>query len=100
MRKPRDIDAELKQLAERTRELRKTRVVQLGELVVACGADALPLEELAGAMRHAAATKDASMKEAWRLTGAAFFRTTPRPRKAAAAGPAKQPPPAGTAPPA
>lgn len=98
MRKPRDIDAELKQLAERTRELRKTRVVQLGEVVLACGADALPVELLAGALLQAVGTRDAAMKEAWRLGGAAFFQGPSRARKTAAPEPGEQPAHAGATP--
>lgn len=98
MRKPRDIDAELKQLAERTRDLRKARIVQLGELVIACGADAVPVDQLAGALLQMTATRDASMNEAWRLTGAAFFQGSSRPRKTAAPGANEQPSRAGTAP--
>ena len=48
MRKPRDYDAELKALDDKARQLRQKRIVQLGELVIACGADGLSPEELAG----------------------------------------------------
>ena len=41
MRKPRDYDAELKALSERAAELKSRKVQQLGELVIATGADAL-----------------------------------------------------------
>ena len=41
MRKPRDIDAELKALQDKQKQLRARRVVQFGELVTATGADAL-----------------------------------------------------------
>lgn len=40
MRKPRDIDSELKALAERAKQLKERRVQQLGEMVIATGADA------------------------------------------------------------
>ena len=40
MRKPRDFDAELKALDDKARELRTRKVQQLGELVIATGADA------------------------------------------------------------
>ncbi|WP_380872160.1 hypothetical protein ACFB49_31130 [Sphingomonas sp. DBB INV C78] len=73
MRKPRDYDAELKALDDKARKLKERRVRQLGELVIACGADALSSEQLAGALLS---LKDASTqtKEAWRSRGAAFFR--------------------------
>ena len=39
MRKPRDFDAELKALGDEARDLRNRKVQQLGELVIATGAD-------------------------------------------------------------
>jgi hypothetical protein len=50
MRKPRDFDAELKVLEDKARDLKNRKVQQLGELVIATGADALTPEELAGAL--------------------------------------------------
>ena len=41
MRKPRDYDAELKALEDKAKELKTRKVQQLGELVIATGADAL-----------------------------------------------------------
>lgn len=58
MRKPRDFDAELKALEDKARELRTRKVQQLGDLVIATGADALSAEELAGALLVLAETKD------------------------------------------
>ncbi|MEF2071926.1 conjugal transfer protein TraD [Consotaella aegiceratis] len=78
MRKPRDYDAELKALEEKTRELKTRKVQQLGELVVATGADALTVEELAGALVALTETTDAGKKEAWAKRGAAFFRSKSR----------------------
>jgi DNA-binding protein H-NS len=75
MRKPRDFDAELKALNDRARQLRARKVQQLGELVIACQADTMPVEQLAGALL-AAAGSDATTKEAWRKRGAAFFQGT------------------------
>ena len=74
MRKPRDFDSELKALADKAKQLKERRVRQLGELVVAVGADTLDNDLLAGAMLHAIAMKDAATREAWRAAGAAFFR--------------------------
>ena len=48
MRKPRDIDAELKALGDKARDLKSRNVQQLGKLVIATGADALSADELAG----------------------------------------------------
>ncbi len=41
MRKPRNFDAELKVLEDKAKELKIRKVQQLGELVIATGADAL-----------------------------------------------------------
>ncbi len=73
MRKPRDFDAELKALEDKAKELRNRKVQQLGELVIATGADALTPDELAGALIVLAETKDAGKREAWAKRGAAFF---------------------------
>ena len=78
MRKPRDIDSELKALADKAKLLKERRVRQLGELVIATGADALDADVLAGALLGAVATKDASAKEAWRRAGAGFFKRSAR----------------------
>lgn len=64
MRKPRDYDSELKALEDEARELRFRKVQQLGELVIATGADALSTDELAGALVAIAETKDAGRREA------------------------------------
>jgi len=74
MRKPRDIDAELKALAEKTKQLKERRVQQLGELVIATGADSIDAETLAGALLVIAETKDPAKLEAWRKRGEAFFQ--------------------------
>ncbi|MFA5970663.1 MAG: conjugal transfer protein TraD [Sphingomonas sp.] len=86
MRKPRDpstslragFDAELKVLADRARQLKDRRVRQLGELVIACGADASDAETLAGALLVMAETVDPARKESWRGRGAAFFQSKAR----------------------
>lgn len=73
MRKPRDIDAELAALAERAAALKARRVSQLGELVIASGADALGADILMGALSAAAAeTNDPTLSQ-WRQRGEAFF---------------------------
>lgn len=74
MRKPRDYDAELKALEDKARELKTRKVQQLGELVIATGADGLTADELAGALVALAETKDAGKREAWAKRGAAFFQ--------------------------
>jgi hypothetical protein len=75
MRKPRDIDAELKALAEKAKLLKERRVQQLGELIIGTGADSIDAETLAGALLVIAETTDAARKESWRKRGAAFFQS-------------------------
>jgi hypothetical protein len=74
MRRPKNIDAELEALAARTRALKARKVVQLGELVIATGAETLEIEVLSGALLAAVASSDARQLAAWRERGAAFFR--------------------------
>ena len=74
MRKLRDFDSELKALDDRARGLKTRKVRQLGELVIATGADTLSADELAGALIVLAETKEAGKKEAWAKRGAAFFQ--------------------------
>jgi hypothetical protein len=85
MRKPKDFDEQLKALSEKAKSLKERKVRQLGELVIATGADALDIETLAGALLALVETSDAARKESWRKRGAAFFRRgTAEPRRAAA----------------
>lgn len=78
MRKPKDFNSELKALDERAQQIKARRLHQLGELVVAAGADMLPVDVLAGALLSAAEAKDTATKEGWRVRGAAFFQQTRR----------------------
>lgn len=73
MRKPRDYDAELQALTDKAKALKTKKQGQLGELVITCGADGLSIEQLAGALIDAV-DADTARKEAWRKSGAAFFR--------------------------
>ncbi len=86
-RKPRDIDAELKALAERAKGLRARKIDQLGELVIATGAGALDAEILAGVLLAAVAEKAPGTREAWRTRGQASFRKQERQRKNGAGDP-------------
>lgn len=82
LRKPRDIDAELRALQDKAKSLKARKIVQLGELVTATGADILDTETLAGVLLEAlerAQQPDAG--EGWRLRGAAFFQRRARPGK-------------------
>jgi hypothetical protein len=76
MRKPVDLDAQIKALQDKARSLKDRQKTQLGELVLATGADSLPLEAIAGVLL--AAVEQAGEKpEAvarWTERGAAFFR--------------------------
>lgn len=74
MRKPRDYDSELKALDDKAKLLKERRLHQLGDLVVATGADALPVEQLAGVLLAAVESNDTAAKEGWRKRGAAFFQ--------------------------
>lgn len=74
MRKLRDYDSELKALDDKAKLLKERRLHQLGELVVATGADALPVEQLAGILLAAVETNDTVAKEGWRKRGATFFQ--------------------------
>jgi hypothetical protein len=78
MRKPRDFDAELNALGDKARDLKSRKVQQLGELVIATGADALNASELAGALIVLTETKEAGKREAWARRGAAFFQSRSR----------------------
>jgi len=76
MRKPADIDAQIKVLQEKARSLKERQRTQLGELVLATGADSLPLEALAGVLL-AAVEQGRDKPETvarWTERGSAFFR--------------------------
>ena len=95
-RKPRDYDAELQTLMDKARKLKGQKTVQLGELVQVTGADALPIEALAGALL-AAVEQSKKQPEAlarWAERGQALFQqgsTSKRGSKAGAAEPAGGP---------
>ncbi|QUD89548.1 conjugal transfer protein TraD [Phenylobacterium montanum] len=74
MRKPIDFDAELKALEAKAKTLKERKVRQLGELVIATGADALDIEVLAGGLLGLVQITDAARKEGWRKKGQAFFQ--------------------------
>ncbi len=74
MRKPRDYDAELKALNDRAKQLKERKVQQLGELVIATGADVLSIDELTGLLLASVERADATRKENWRKRGAEFFQ--------------------------
>jgi hypothetical protein len=78
MRKPRDFDGELKALQDKARDLKSRKVLGLGELVIATGADSLSVDELAGALIVLAEAKDVGRREAWARRGAAFFQSRGR----------------------
>ncbi|MER8513742.1 conjugal transfer protein TraD [Mesorhizobium sp. M1060] len=78
MRKPRDFDAELKALEDKAQKLKTRKVQQLGELVIATGADQLSTDELAGALVATTETKDTAKREAWAKRGVMFFQSRSR----------------------
>ncbi|MFC7556865.1 conjugal transfer protein TraD [Pseudoroseomonas wenyumeiae] len=74
-RRPRDIDAELRALQDKARQLRTKQKAQLGELLLATGAaDALDPDALAGLLLHGLEQAKANPKaaESWRQRGEAF----------------------------
>ncbi|WP_446325643.1 conjugal transfer protein TraD [Blastomonas sp. CACIA14H2] len=83
MRKPRDYGAELQALSDKAKQLKTRKQTQLGELVIATGADALGTEVLAGVLLAAIGNDDPSRKEAWRKRGAAFFQGSTNARRSA-----------------
>ena len=87
-RKPRDFDAELQALMDRAKKVKSQKTVQLGELVQVLGADALPMEALAGALL-AAVEQSKKTPEAvarWTERGHAFFQQGGKRGKKANAG--------------
>src|SRR6202790_4355033 len=74
MRKPRDFDSALRGLNDKTKALKKTKRRQLGEFIVATGADGLDMETLVGGLLAMVETADTVQKEDWRKHGAVFFR--------------------------
>ncbi len=79
MRKPRDFDAALRTLTDKTKALKENKRRQLGELIEATGADTLDMETLAGGLLTIVESTDKAQKEASRKRGAAFFRGKVRP---------------------
>lgn len=100
MRKPRDFDAELEALNDKARQLKERKLRQLGELIVATGADALAIEQLAGLLVAGAESKDPAAKESWRKRGAAFFQGARRAGGSARQDASRAPAGDGDAPPA
>ena len=86
MRKARDFDSALRALTDKTKALRENKRRQLGELIVATGADALDIEVLAGGLLTIVSADDAVQTESWRKRGAAFFRKAARPSARKAGG--------------
>jgi DNA-binding protein H-NS len=74
MRKPRDFDSELNALKDKAKQLKDRKVKQLGELIVATGADSLAPEMLAGALLAIVESQDPQKRESWRKRGESFFQ--------------------------
>lgn len=75
MKAPRDFQAELDALNAKAKHLKARRVEQLGQLVLTTGADALPLDVLAGILLSAVKELNAgsAFKEDYAALGSAFF---------------------------
>ncbi len=94
-RKPRDYDAELQALIQKTKNVKTRKTTQLGELVQLVGADTLPFEALAGAL-IAALEQSKKQPEAvarWTERGQAFFQQGAKRGTKAAAGNSVDPAP-------
>jgi hypothetical protein len=76
MRKPVDVDAQIKALQDKAKALKDRHKSQLGELVLATGADTLPPEALAGVLLAAVeqAGQNTEAVARWTERGTAFFR--------------------------
>ena len=96
-RKPRDYDAELHALMDKAKKLKSQKTVQLGELVQVTGADALPVEALAGALLAAVeqSKKQPEAVQRWAERGQALFQQGSGGKRGSKAGAAK---PAGGSP--
>ena len=93
-RKPRDFDAELQALMDKAKKVKSQKTVQLGELVQLTGADALPMEALAGALLAAVeqSKKSSEAVTRWTERGQAIFQGGgKRGKKATSGDPAPQP---------
>ena len=86
-RKPRDYDAELQALMDKAKKVRTRKTTQLGELVQIVGADALPMEALAGArLAVVKQSKDQpGAMERWTEAGKSVFQPGGKRGKAKAA---------------
>ena len=87
-RKPKDYEAELQALMERTKKVKSQKTVQLGEIAQLVGADALPLEAFAGALM-AALEQSKKQPEAiarWTERGATLFQAGGKRGKAPKSG--------------
>ncbi len=78
MRKPRDLDQELNTLLARAKGLRERKLRQLGELIIATGADALDAETLVGGLLALVDSATPERKESWRNRGRGFFQRRTR----------------------
>ena len=90
-RKPRDYDAELQALMDRAKKLKSQKTVQLGELVQVTGADALPVEALAGALLAAVeqSKKSPEAVQRWAERGQALFQQDGRGKRGSKASAAE-----------
>ncbi|RZF64316.1 conjugal transfer protein TraD [Sphingomonas populi] len=86
MRKPRDYDTELDSLDQKAKALKQRKIIQLGELVIACRADTVPVDVLAGALLSISSS-DAPVQEAWRKAGSAMFQRKARSNERRATAP-------------
>ena len=83
MKAPRDYQSELDALNAKAKLLKARRTVSLGELVIATGADALPLDVLAGVLLSAVKEQEAgsAFRGDYAALGSAFFSQGRRPAR-------------------
>jgi len=96
-RKPRDFDAELQALMDKAKKVKSQKTIQLGELVQVTGADALPMEALAGALLAAVeqSKKSPEAVARWTERGQAVFQQAGKRGKKAEPGDAAPQPASG-----
>jgi len=89
--KPRDYDAELQVLMDKAKKLKSQKTLQLGELVQVTGADALPVEALAGALLAAVeqSKKSPEAVTRWAERGQALFQQDGRGKRGSKTGAAE-----------
>jgi len=80
-RKPRDYGIGVEAINQKVRALKQRMISQLGELVIACRADMLPVDVLAGGLLSGR-SNDAPVQDVWWKAGAVMFSTQSQKQRA------------------